>query len=194
MKLFRNGIILLVCGIAGLMVAEEPQVYSSAEAPGKLVVNGTSNLHDWSLETSKIEGKVESNGDKITALTVEVPVKSLESDKSKLNKKMYKAMDESEYKLVSFVLSGPAQVAQEDAGAGWLLPGKLTIRDQTHDVEVLSDVKVDEKGGMVLTGSLTLNMEKWGIDPPTALLGMARTAPEVTVNFEWKLNPVSIPK
>jgi polyisoprenoid-binding protein YceI len=193
MKPFQYLIILLACGITGHIPGQDAQGYRPADAPGKLIVNGTSNLHDWSLETSKIEGSVESNGDKITALTVEIPVKSLESDKDKLNKNVYKALKEPDYKLVRFVLSGPAQAAAEDAAAGWVLPGKLTIRDQTLDVELLSDVTLDEAGGMVITGSLTLNMEDWGIDPPTALMGMARTGPEVTVSFEWKLNPVSQP-
>lgn len=188
-RLPRN-ILMLVCLLAIHGHAEAPITYGPAEDGGKLTVNGTSNLHDWSVETTEITGEVVLSGNKVTALSVGIPVKSLASDKDTLNKKMYKALAASDHPVISFVLSGELLAAPEDAGKAWLLPGKLTIVGKTLDVAVLSDVTLDEDKGLTLSGSLTLNMEGWGIDPPTALMGMARTAPEVTVIFEWKLAPV----
>ena len=40
---------------------------------------------------------------------------------------------------------------------------------------------------LVVTGSLPLLMTDYGIKPPTAMLGMLKTDPKVTVSFETVL-------
>ena len=42
-------------------------------------------------------------------------------------------------------------------------------------------------GSIALTGSLSLLMTDFGVEPPTAMLGMMKTADQVTVKFELRV-------
>ena len=55
--------------------------------------------------------------------------------------------------------------------------------------EVIISVTTEERdGALVVKGALALLMTDYGITPPTAMLGLLKTDPKVTVTFEAVLS------
>jgi len=180
-------IVLLLTGVA---VADR---FTSAK--GSFVkVEGTSSLHDWTIEGPSINGEVKalpfaqwSNG-RIGVISSEVsvaiPVSSIKSKNSKMDKLMAGALKADKnptikYQLTRAVLATP--------GAKFVLTtgGKLTIAGVTRDVNMDVTGTREANGKYVLTGQMPVRMSDYGIKPPTAMLGTIRTGNDVKVSFRW---------
>ena len=173
---------------------------ASSKDAGKLVVAGTSSLHDWEVVTEAIVGTLEitltgdADGQLVLApdgsvkATVAVPVKTLDSGKGGMDKKMYKALEAKKHEEAAFVLESlkPEEEKTEEGGLKVEATGKLTITDKTRWVRFPAVIKWDAKTEAInVTGEVDLLMTDFGIDPPTALLGTLKTGNAVTVSFEW---------
>lgn len=196
---------ITLLGTAGALAAPTVR-YHSASAEQALQVDGTSNIHDWSARTSSIIGWIElpgqweqtSDGLRLGAqlrptdvqprLEVQIPVRSLKSGKSGLDDNMYKAMAAKRHPHVAFVLTrvSPQEAAAADAGAvRWRATGDLTIAGTTRSVELDMTLEPMRDDGLKITVEKALKMTDFGIDPPTAMFGMARAADQVTVKATW---------
>ena len=144
----------------------------------EILVEGTSNIHDWEMTSEKAVGTVESNSSTISKISVEIPVKSLESGKGGMDKNAYKALNEDDYPTIKFTSS---EVSASK------ITGKLTINGKTKTVSIpVSTKKVSQ--GVEISGKHTINMTNFGVEPPTALMGTIKTGEEVTVNFKFQVN------
>jgi len=56
----------------------------------EILVEGTSNIHDWEMTSEKAVGTVQSSNGTISEISIEIPVKSLESGKGGMDKNAYK--------------------------------------------------------------------------------------------------------
>ncbi len=129
----------------------------------EILVEGTSNIHDWEMTSEKAVGTVESNSSTISKISVEIPVKSLESGKGGMDKNAYKALNEDDYPTIKFTSSEVSA-------------SKIPV----------STKKVSQ--GVEISGKHTINMTNFGVEPPTALMGTIKTGEEVTVNFKFQVN------
>ena len=175
---------------------------STAKDTNKLVVAGTSSLHDWEVVTEQIVGTLEIAADKAAldslglkaiqpvAAEVSIPVETLESGKGGMDKKMFKALETKTHKAATFVLDSlqPAEATPEQAAnsIAVLAKGKLTITGETRWIQFPATIAWDAAAKSVkVTGSVDMRMTDFKIDPPTALLGTLKTGDEITVSFEW---------
>lgn len=75
----------------------------------KFVVSGSSTLHDWTIISRQIEGNavIEMEGETLKAikdLQMNVPAKSLKSDKSGLNEDAHEALKADAHPEITFNL------------------------------------------------------------------------------------------
>ena len=157
---------------------------SSFRATGvTMTIDGTSNVHDW---TSKVE-QVQVSGQfladagqpsDVTGLNVKIPVKSIKSGKSIMDKKTYAAMKSDKFPHVTFQ-------AKQVSVSGNLIKaqGTLSIAGKSKPVTITGKWAKKSGGMMAITGSVPLKMTDFGIDPPTALMGTMTTGNEITINF-----------
>ncbi|WP_179337890.1 YceI family protein [Winogradskyella ludwigii] len=163
------------------------QNYILNNSSSVLEVNGTSSLHDWTLETEKQSGNVVlSNAEtlEISNLDFSVEAESLKSGKSSMDKNTYKALKTDDHKTMDFSLSAVKQVKKiTDNSFKVFTTGKMTISGVTKTISLDMTVKLEE-GKLLLEGEKSFKMTDFGVDPPTALLGTIKTGNEITIVFK----------
>jgi polyisoprenoid-binding protein YceI len=145
-------------------------------------VDGTSTLHDWTVESNKATGIINVTDETIASVWVQVAANSLESGKSGMDRRMYDALDSRNNNQIRFESSS---IELNDDKMGGVAKGQLTIAGQKRDHEVPFTLN-NANGNWTFSGSTTFTMSKFDIDPPTAVMGTIRTGDEITVRFEIK--------
>lgn len=159
------------------------QTSYTASDESKVVVKGTSTLHDWEADAEKITAKgslvIENQQiSNVPTFTMEIPVTSLESGKGAMNKNMYKALKEDDHPNISFQIQDV-----ESNGSKLDAKGKLSIAGTTKTIDLNPSYKVNNSQ-VTINGSYTMKMTEWGIDPPTAMFGTIKTGDEITIDYE----------
>ncbi len=165
----------------------------------KVTIDGTSNVHDWTAATStvrlaqaKLSVDVKGAGfwdaivkpAAIEVFEVVIPVTTLTSPRTGLDKNMYKALKSDQHKEIAFRLKG--LTAKAAAGA-FSAAGVLSVAGVSRDVTL--DITLGRSGqNLVVRGTTGILMTDFGIDPPRALLGTVRSSPNVTITFEMVMS------
>ena len=151
------------------------------DAGKKITIVGTSNLHGWTCESTAFTGSGNgtASGSSLTALTalsVNVPVNSVDCDNGTMNGKLRQALGANviAYSATSATVSG----------ANIRITGRLAIHGQARPVTITAQARSLGSGRFRVTGSVPVTMSQYGVSPPTALLGTLRTGDAVTVNFD----------
>ena len=154
----------------------------------KLFVYGTSNVHDWHVEATKMEGVgdfeiTQNNLQKIKNLTFTVPSESLKSGKGGMDTNTYKALKTNTYKNIQFKLINVTNVTKNTDNTFLVeTVGDLTICGVTKRINQVFNVKIIGNK-IVLKGKQKLDMTLFGVEPPKALLGTIKTGKLVTIEF-----------
>lgn len=145
-----------------------------------MYVDGTSTLHDWTVESKSATGVLVMQEDGIASVSVQVPVRSLESGKSGMDRRMYDALESRNHDTITFTSN---EITLADDKRSGVAKGQLTIAGQTRDHEVPFTLTGDGNSWK-FTGSSDFTMSKFDIDPPTAVMGTIRTGDAIVVRFE----------
>jgi polyisoprenoid-binding protein YceI len=148
----------------------------------KMWVDGTSTVHDWTVNVERVTGNVYQNGTKIDSVKITVPVNSMKSGKSGMDDKVYEALKSSRFPNISIIgknidLSSGSAVVQ----------ASVTIAGATKVVPVT--VKRTMAGSVATyTGSVNLKMTDFRVSPPTAMLGAITAGDAITLRFDLNTN------
>lgn len=151
-------------------------------------IKGTSNLHDWESSVKELRATGNMTADAtglqaISALTVEIPAKSIKSTKgSVMDNKTYEALQANKYSSIGYKLD-KATIAKKGDGYDISSNGSLTIAGVTNKVDMLVRGKANNDGSITFTGSRKIKLQDYKIKPPTALLGTVTVGDEVEVEF-----------
>ncbi|MGM0636219.1 MAG: YceI family protein [Bacteroidota bacterium] len=154
-----------------------------------IVVEGTSNVHDWEMEAENLSGKLnfvaQANELKeITDASLRVKAEHLKSGKSKMDSNAYEALKTDDYAEIKFNYSSTKNISKiADNKYKATITGKLTIAGETKTVNLDFEFDLNQK---IITGSFPIDMTQYGIDPPTAVFGTIKTGESVTVKFTSK--------
>ena len=154
-----------------------------------MTVAGTSNLHDWEIDVEDMQGTLKLNQEDgvvkaVQELNLEIPVESLKSGKSGMDKNTYKALDSKKHATITYRLKAVENLKQTAADTYAIqTTGSLSISGVTKTVAIPLKMKVSNKG-LLLSGSYELLMSSYKIDPPTALFGTIKTGDELQITFK----------
>jgi len=195
MRSFTVKAVALLLGV----VAVSAQVRYQASPGSKVKIDGTSTIHDWTVEGGVIGGFIEFESDSVIdpakATTGEVkakvevtfPVRTLQSGKKPMNDIMYDTMKVKDHTAIKYVLK---EMKAQERKAGEPLKfdtkGDLTVAGVTKPIDMV--VTLEPQGNKLkATGSKQLKMTDFGMKPPAPAvgLGLIKTADEVTITFEW---------
>lgn len=150
----------------------------------EIVLNGTSNIHDWKMVSSgsNLEATVNLNPtskliDAIQPLTFNMPVKTLKSNEGLLNSRAYDALKVDKFPNITFKLNSATA-----NGNQLNLAGELTISGNTRDITLVAN-RTTEGSAQVLSGSKKIKMTEWGVKPPSYMLGMMKVYDDLTINY-----------
>ncbi len=187
MKRITLSAIALLVFLGGVAAADR-----YAPASGSFVrIEGTSTLHDWTMEGSTINGTITAppieqwtNGTAHSEVSVSIPVTSIKSEHAKMDKLMAEALKAGANPTIRYELTSAALV-NRDANPLLNTRGKLTIAGVTREVEMQITATRQTGNTYVLTGQVPIRMSDYGIKPPTAMLGTINTRNDVKVSFRW---------
>lgn len=162
-------------------------VYKLQPENSKLLVQGTSTVHDWEVEATEFNAetrlKIDENAvSQVSHIMVTAPAESLKSGKSLMDKKMQEALKSDKFPEIKFSLKENKEIKGDKA----IISGMLTIAGQTREVDVT--VKFDAKNPQKfeVTGEVPLKLSSFKIDQPTAMMGTIKTGDEIKVKFDLK--------
>ena len=177
-------------------VAQTPLAINTA----RITIAGTSNVHDYTAETTqatvtRVQLEDATPGatfwedaqkpGALQAFDISIPAKTLKSNKDGLDKNMYKALKTDTHPQITFSLK-----RMEGAPGALKAIGVLGVAGV--EKEVVLPLKTTRKGeNLSVTGELDILMTDYGIDPPKALMGMVRASPRIKITFDVLLGLAS---
>lgn len=172
-----------------LRLAEESQLW----------IEGSSSVNTFTCDAGTIDGtgflETEASPDSREAVAeLTVPVQQFDCGKSRMNQDLYDALKAKTYPQIRFRLSKAELAAPTTDTGAYPLPlrvtGRLTIAGEERPVTLAVQGHQQPNGTYQATGSLPLLMSDFGVDPPTALLGLIKAHDAITVHF----NLIAIPQ
>lgn len=202
-----NGIIWK-CGLMALLLAvgvsAESVTYKGMFRGSSMKIDGTSTVHDWTVESKLISGEMELEGDfpsdlnvdTVPAITgkpkvdVKISCRSLKSGKSVMDQVMLTAMKADDHPWISYSLKSltPSKAERKNGDAlGYDATGDLTVSGVKKEIKMPVSISPTEKG-LKIEGKVKVKMSDFGIDAPAPkiALGLIKTGDAVDLTFIWQ--------
>ncbi|MCX2484461.1 YceI family protein [Pedobacter sp. MR2016-24] len=186
-KISKGTVLILLAQM--FAIAAIAQVKYSAKDNLKILVSGTSTLHDWTMATAKgdCSATFTVNGagqlTDLTAMHLSIPVESLKSEKTAMDKNAYKALKASKFSAITYTLSSATVTADGKVKC----QGSLSVAGTAVPTELLATAKVNADKSISISGSKKISMKAYKVDPPTFMMGTIKTGNDITVNFDLVL-------
>jgi polyisoprenoid-binding protein YceI len=187
---------LAILFILALPFQSTAQSKYSTNGTGKVVVSGTSNIHDWKLTSAKgtCTGTFTVDGagalTSISGLSFSVSVSTLKSEHgSQMDNNAYKAMGAEKNPNITFSSSNATITPKGGNTYSISAPGKLQISSGTKDVTLVATGKVNADKSVSIDGSYNLVTTDYNVKAISIMLGAIKTSPKVTVNYSLVMKP-----
>lgn len=154
------------------------------------IIQGTSNLHDWTekVQTASGVGVISLNKDgsfDVSSIRIKMNAYSIKSKEgSVMDNNTYKALKASVYPEIIFVLNAPLISISSSAEKIISAKGKLTVAGVTNSIDLNVHAFIKSPGVFVFEGIHTIKMTDYNISPPKALLGTLKTGDEISIQFK----------
>lgn len=188
--------------LASASAAENWVAYLASANGSRVKIEGTSTLHDWTMESTLVAGKMElEEGFKLDSslkpgkvnarVTVSMPVRQFKNGKySGMDEVMQQAMKEDkspkiEYKLTELVFKEAPKSA--DAPYSFDSTGELTVAGVTKKISMPITIFQVSPVRLKVAGTIGLKMTDYGVVPPAPKIagGFIKTGDEVKISFDW---------
>ena len=157
----------------------------------KLLLQGTSTMHDYSAKASVINGSIivdstayqEKDWSKfLQKVDISVPVKGLLSGDEKLDDNMHDALKAEDHENITYRMTN-AVVAHAGGDTATLkIVGTLSVGGKEKETEMVVTLMKSQDGTLRIKGSTDLLMTDFDIDPPTFLFVLT-TDNKVKISF-----------
>ncbi len=176
--------------------AEKGPVLKTADFSLKSVkasVEGTSTLHSWESQITKMQGKgtflIQDN---ILAALKDVEIKiAVEGIKSKEGKKMdkktYETFNSDKNPNIIYAFTNAVVKINASHVVTVETTGKLSMAGTSKSVSLTANGKELANGDLQLSISHKIKMTDYKMDPPVMFLGTIKVGDEITVHFDFVL-------
>ncbi len=158
-------------------------------AKGTVSMAGTSTLHDWTADVTKVSG----NGQLafannaltgIKSLNITMSTNSIKSSKgSTMDNNMYKELKAKSFPNMTYSLTKVNSITQKGGVYYLETEGKLTIAGTTQTIAMSVNGMLNGSE-VTFKGSKKLKMTDYKVEPPVMFLGTLKTDDNVTISFE----------
>jgi hypothetical protein len=215
--LIAGKIAFVLLTAVSLQAADQTTTYA-ARSGSKMRIEGTSNIHDWQVESPFIGGMMEvgpgfptepgqaATPGKVPAkVEVFVQVRSLKSVEKdgkpysdKMDEVMWEHLREAAnkrivYRLTELTLKEAPKA--KDAPYVFDAQGELIVAGTTNKIALVVDVLPLPDNKLKVTGSTKLKMTDFKVEPPSPkiALGLIKTGDEIKLIFDWRLAQRKVP-
>lgn len=186
------------------LVGADSVRYQGVPRGSSVKIDGTSTVHDWTVESKLIGGYMLVDGEfpsdlkvanvpalgSVPKVDVRIPVSSLKSGKSTMDNVMHTAMKKSKHRMISFSLTkmDPSKATRKSGDPlRYDAEGDLTVAGVKKHVKMPVELVGHGEGGLRIVGKTKVKMTDFGISPPAPkiALGLIKTGDSVDITFEW---------
>jgi polyisoprenoid-binding protein YceI len=177
---------VILIGLTAFTVNEQTAFKNAAGS--QIKVNGTSNIHDWTMNATSFtcEGNYilkDGQLQDVTALSFTLPVSNLKGKEDLLNTRAHKALKAEQYNKITFKLTNATVVtAQKIIKAN----GNLTIAGVTKPITIQTTYTANGDD-VTCKGTKAIKMSDFNLKAPTFMLGALKVADAVTIDITLKL-------
>lgn len=170
--------------------------YNAQPTGSKVKIEGTSTIHDWTMEGKIIAGYVELDptfdsppkpGKVSARALVSIPVRSINSDKAGMDSVMQQAMKQEAHPKIEYHLTEMSlkEVPKSPEGPYQFdTKGELIVAGVTNQIAMPVSMERIDKTKLKFTGSTPIKMTDYGVTPPVKF-GVFKTGNDIKVIFEW---------
>lgn len=163
-------------------------------------IQGTSTLHDWTCNVTKVDGTIEmdskvltkgiwSENSKIKTLKVSVPVESIKSPRgAAMEKKLYNALKSEKFPFIVFTLNNIKSMPSKTGSSQLEATGTLNVAGVEKPVSLLVNATFNAEKNLSFAGSYSMNMKDFDVEPPSAMFGQIVSGEKVTISFNVQVN------
>ncbi|WP_340111648.1 YceI family protein [Maribellus mangrovi] len=185
-KLNFRYLILSALIISAQLVANADVPFRLDGAASKMVISGTSSVHDWEIEVSEFECDAVVKTDEnetfsISDVNVVCEVENVKSHNKIMDNKTYKALDGKDHPKITFKSTEQVTISENGKAS---IKGKLNIAGISKEVVLPFTVAGENDSSVKLNGKIPVKMSDYGIEPPTAMMGALKTGDEVVISYD----------
>jgi hypothetical protein len=200
MKRMRTGMLLLAvvaltAGAGGPPLATHRFVLSPES---RIWIDGSSTVNAFTCEAAEVEGFLTHASPDVQAAPqpvsiheargmLTVPVRTFDCGQRRMERDLYEALKADAFPEIRYeLLDADVLTAPETERGTYVLrvTGRLTVAGTTRTVETTVRGERRPDGRLRATASQPLMMTDFGIDPPTALLGLVRARDHLVVRVD----------
>jgi polyisoprenoid-binding protein YceI len=200
-KLWNHSIVLVIALALNAALFAADLAKFEAQPGSKVKIDGTSTVHDWTVEGGIIGGVMELDSKFVADPTkaqpgavpakveATIPVRTIRSGKKSMDDIMHAAMKQPQHPKIEYRLKELKLKETPKAAEGPFTfdsTGELAVAGVTNKVSF--PVTMTRTGKTVkTTGTTNVKMTSFGIQPPSPkiALGLISTGDDVKITFEW---------
>lgn len=174
-----------------VLVINAQQDFELQQSESKLIITGTSNLHDWDMEVEEMKGNItlekrDNVNFQFKNVEIVIPSKGIRSHSSIMDGKAYEALKSDRYPLIKFRLTSVENIWTDGKNYKAEVGGLITIAGKTKGIEFNVQGIYNQNYMVSAKGKLDLLMSDFDIESPKAMMGTLRTGDKIDIDFEMK--------
>jgi hypothetical protein len=125
-------------------------------------------------------------------LHIEVPVQTLDCGKDRMNRDLYDALKAEEHPDIRYCLESVEVLSRPEVKNGWYrleATGRLEMAGQENTVSTTLRGLRASDGSYRIMGRFPVALSDFGIDPPTAMMGLIKVRDDMIVTFDVSAEP-----
>ncbi len=168
--------------------------YQFHNAESTMTVYGSSNVRDWTMDVTQINGSVTLGATNqkmpsIQRIRVDIPVEQMVSDKDRLQRHAHEALHKEDFPMISFS-SSDVQVTQAEADSfSVVASGKMTIKGNTQAVELTAKGAQQSDDTLNVVGEHELKLSTYDVERPSLMFGAIKVDDPIRIGFNVVLAP-----
>lgn len=185
---FQHSILMAIATvIVGTVLQTNNYILSCKDS--SLEILGTSNLHDWSMWATEMEGTlaITFEAEKLShieSMQIKIIAESLKSNKREMDKNTYKALQTNKYTSITYKQTSINRIEEIGENTYHIdALGTLVIAGEEKVINLKFTLNTGAEK-IIVKGEHELNMKDFGIKPPTAVFGTIKTGKNVVIKFE----------
>ncbi|HET8656795.1 MAG TPA: YceI family protein [Longimicrobiaceae bacterium] len=167
----------------------------TVQPSSRLWVEGTSSVRSFKCTAKQFDAAIDAEDDAKTAVlagtkavravSVRVPVRSLDCGNGTMNEHMLKAIKAKENPEIAFQLISYELVRQGEAES-LKMTGTLSLGGAQRPVTLTGDVRSAD-GALAVTGATVIKLSEYGLKAPSLMMGAMKVGDQVTVRYDLSL-------
>ena len=157
----------------------------------RLWLEGDSNLFAWTCDATQLDPELrverpspQAPPTRVDRAVLDVPVGKIECGHARMNENLRKALKADDFPSITFVVTGAEFFDVGEGALEVLARGNLYVAGVGRDLQFQVSGTDTGDGALRIQGRVAIQMTDFGIQPPTAMMGLLKTKNEVTIRFD----------